>query len=305
MAVQIFPSISNKATLSDGTTYAYIRVPADHKPTFLLLHGFPSSSYDWRHIVPMLTEHGYGVIAPDLLGYGDSDKSKDYTDYSLSLVRHEGLNHVIGVGHLLVTVAHPTLFSAVVFLAVGYFPPGRMDIDAANSIGEKVLGYTNFGYWYFFNENTAGSIPNAAPDSLNSLLYSTTAEDWKTIMGPVSSAKVAPPPSWLSQEERDTHIRIFQKGGYTGPLSWYKSCIRGVDEPFYSKFETDESKTLDFPALVITAEYDYVCHPEFQKPAAQKYLTNGRVEQLQCSHWVPLEKPAKLFKLLDEFASGL
>lgn len=109
MALQIFPEISKKTTLSDGTSYAYIRVPAAdaNKPTFLLLHGFPSSSYDWRRIVPKLKESGYGIIAPDLLGYGDSDKPEEVDAYSfkrmadhvVEIVHDEGLNRVIGVGH--------------------------------------------------------------------------------------------------------------------------------------------------------------------------------------------------------------
>ena len=39
----------------------------------LLVHGFPQSSYMWRHLIPALAMAGRRVIAPDLPGYGDSD----------------------------------------------------------------------------------------------------------------------------------------------------------------------------------------------------------------------------------------
>jgi len=39
----------------------------------ILLHGFPETSYAWRHQVPELAKK-YRVIAPDLRGYGESDK---------------------------------------------------------------------------------------------------------------------------------------------------------------------------------------------------------------------------------------
>lgn len=66
----------------DGTKYAYIySAPLSAKPTFLLLHGFPSSSYDWRFQIKGLTELGYGVVAPDLLGYGDTDKPYELERY--------------------------------------------------------------------------------------------------------------------------------------------------------------------------------------------------------------------------------
>jgi len=94
--------------VQDGTKYAYVYVPAkDSKPTMLLLHGFPSSSYDWRHQLKSLTELGYGVLAPDLLGYGDTDRPTEIEKYKFKqMVAHvteildkESLKTVIGVAH--------------------------------------------------------------------------------------------------------------------------------------------------------------------------------------------------------------
>jgi soluble epoxide hydrolase/lipid-phosphate phosphatase len=109
MALQFFSDTSKSVALEDGTTYAYIFVPpaSPTQPTFLLLHGFPSSSFDWRRVIPLLTEDGYGVIAPDLLGFGDTDKPTDLAAYSMKrmadhlseLVLKEGIQQVIGVGH--------------------------------------------------------------------------------------------------------------------------------------------------------------------------------------------------------------
>ncbi len=47
--------------------------PSDGPPV-LLIHGFPETSYEWRHQVPALVDAGYRVIVPDTRGYGDSDK---------------------------------------------------------------------------------------------------------------------------------------------------------------------------------------------------------------------------------------
>lgn len=48
----------------------------------LLLHGEPSWSYLYRHIIPKCATAGYRVIAPDLIGFGKSDKPKRIKDYS-------------------------------------------------------------------------------------------------------------------------------------------------------------------------------------------------------------------------------
>lgn len=48
----------------------------------LLLHGEPSWSYLYRHMIPPLAKAGYRVIAPDLIGFGKSDKPGRKSDYS-------------------------------------------------------------------------------------------------------------------------------------------------------------------------------------------------------------------------------
>lgn len=109
MASLAFPSLAKRATLSDGTSYGYVAHPSSkaEEITFLLLHGYPSSCYDWRHQIQSLSAAGYGVIAPDLLGYGDTDKPADPASYRLkSMSLHmaeildiEKVQRCVAVGH--------------------------------------------------------------------------------------------------------------------------------------------------------------------------------------------------------------
>lgn len=94
--------------VSGGYTYSYTVARPDYgRGTYLLLHGFPSSSYDWRHTIKDLTDAGYGVIAPDILGYGATSKPASYEEYAqenlsnhvVEILKHEGALSVIGVGH--------------------------------------------------------------------------------------------------------------------------------------------------------------------------------------------------------------
>ena len=48
----------------------------------LLLHGEPSWCYLYRHMIPPLVEAGLRVVAPDLIGFGRSDKPVSKSDYS-------------------------------------------------------------------------------------------------------------------------------------------------------------------------------------------------------------------------------
>src|SRR5437867_9179248 len=59
----------------------------------LLLHGFPDSSWMWRHQIPALVNAGYRVIAPDLRGFGQSDKPEDVEAYAMQTL----VQDVVGI----------------------------------------------------------------------------------------------------------------------------------------------------------------------------------------------------------------
>jgi len=59
-----------------------IKKPVSLNPVLLILHGFPTSSYDWRDLVPKFHKKFGRVIIPDFLGFGFSDKPKKHV-YSI------------------------------------------------------------------------------------------------------------------------------------------------------------------------------------------------------------------------------
>lgn len=117
--------------------------PADAAPV-LMLHGEPSWSYLYRKMIPILTAAGHRAIAPDLAGFGRSDKPaarEDYTyqrhvDWMASLLTGLDLRGVTlvcqdwgGLIGLRLVAEHPDRFARVVaantFLPTGDIPPGR------------------------------------------------------------------------------------------------------------------------------------------------------------------------------------
>ena len=69
--------------LPSGTTYRYVHVRPKHRDNhyILFLHGYPSTAYDWRHQINYFCNKGYGIIAPDPLGYGGTDKPAEVEAY--------------------------------------------------------------------------------------------------------------------------------------------------------------------------------------------------------------------------------
>jgi haloalkane dehalogenase len=66
----------------DGLRMHYVDAGARDGDPVLLLHGEPSWSYLYRHMIPPLAQAGFRVIAPDLIGFGKSDKPTRKSDYS-------------------------------------------------------------------------------------------------------------------------------------------------------------------------------------------------------------------------------
>ena len=82
------------AYVDDLPGYAGLRMaridagPADAPRTFLCLHGEPSWSFLYRRMIPHFLNAGARVVAPDLFGFGRSDKPVEQSDYSFSFHRN-------------------------------------------------------------------------------------------------------------------------------------------------------------------------------------------------------------------------
>lgn len=79
-----FPFAPNYQEVAPGIEMHYVDEGPRDGEIVLLLHGQPSWSYLYRKMIPPLVAAGYRVIAPDLIGFGRSDKptSKDMHSYS-------------------------------------------------------------------------------------------------------------------------------------------------------------------------------------------------------------------------------
>lgn len=67
----------------DGVSVHFQEFGDPSNPTLILIHGYTASVYVWKTAAPMLAEHGFHVVAVDLLGFGYSDKPA-WFDYSIT-----------------------------------------------------------------------------------------------------------------------------------------------------------------------------------------------------------------------------
>ncbi|KAL8702612.1 MAG: hypothetical protein Q9201_004218 [Fulgogasparrea decipioides] len=326
MASQAFPDISTTTRLANGTTYNYVYIePKDNKPFILFLHGFPSSSYDWRHQIRFFQKTGYGVIAPDLLGYGGTDKPSALEAYRLKVMSddiagildHHQIKEVLAVGHdwgsaLLSRMAnyHPERIAAYAFLDVGYWAPvAEFDIDAINKMTEEKLGYSAMGYWHFFNAPDSAKIMVENLDTSVALIYPADPKVVRYHFCPVGATREfyekktsGPLPAWISPSEIATYRNIFsaENGGFRGGLNWYRAQIgrlNATDE----KDLPPERHQIHSPTLLVTSAKDYVGVPAMQEERMRPFAKDLEVQNLDCGHWVQLEKANEVNEILKKF----
>lgn len=81
-ALPDYPFAANYVDVEKGLRMHYVDEGPKEAPPFLLLHGEPTWSYLYRHMIPLFVKAGFRAIAPDLIGFGKSDKPASTRDYS-------------------------------------------------------------------------------------------------------------------------------------------------------------------------------------------------------------------------------
>ncbi|PVH70675.1 alpha/beta-hydrolase [Cadophora sp. DSE1049] len=316
-----------------GHTYAYIHYPpssiiSPQKPTLLFLHGFPSTSYEWRHQISYFVSSGYGILAPDLLGYGGTSKPLNAEAYIgrsmaseiISLLAYSGASgprkEVIGIAHdwgtyLLSQLAtyHPSTFSKFVFLSGPFSIPGTMvDIPRVNAATKKTVGYEMMGYWLFLTQEGAGKVLADNWEVFVNLLYPADADVWKTHMAPTgvmerflsstsveASAQYLAP--WISEYDKRRHHEAFGDG-YSACLNWYRREINNLgvkDERELLKMGLI-GRGIEKETLMVTALRDAVSSAERARAI--------QIVDVDAGHWIMLERKDETNRTLEEFFAG-
>src|SRR5215831_9182861 len=104
-------------------------------PLVVLCHGFPESWYSWRHQLPALAAAGFRAVAPDMRGYGGTDRPEAIDQYTLfhlvgdmvGLLDALGESQAVIAGHdwgapvaWRAALLRPDRFRAVIALSVPY-----------------------------------------------------------------------------------------------------------------------------------------------------------------------------------------
>jgi pimeloyl-ACP methyl ester carboxylesterase len=129
------PEVELRETLLHGHRVAYRC--AGSGPVIVLVHGITSTSETWKRVMPYLAEH-YTVIAPDLLGHGESAKPRG--DYSLGAYASGVRDILVALGHDHATFVGHSLGGGIAMQLAYQFPErcDRLVLVASGGLGREL-----------------------------------------------------------------------------------------------------------------------------------------------------------------------
>jgi pimeloyl-ACP methyl ester carboxylesterase len=253
-------------------------------PAVLLMHGWCGSSHTWRKLAPLLAQD-HVVIAPDMKGYGRSDKPEQGYDAMTAasemaaILDHFGIEKAHVVGH--------DMGAPVALVFAGLFPERTL---TAIYMDEPLLGfdterYTAFtqwnhgGYWQFGLHNTPG---------MPELFYKGNEEAFlRIIFDAMTVVKDA-----LTEEDIAEHaFGMKSENGIRGMTGWYRAAFSTGEQIN----DIARKQAVKCPTLAICGERGVA---GIVKEIKQAVPHATGITVAGSGHLMPEEKPEDLAKAL-------
>jgi haloacetate dehalogenase len=260
-------------------------------PPVVLLHGFPETSFAWRFQIPVLAKN-YRVIAPDLRGYGETDKppggydKRNMANDLICLLNSLELKKIALVGHdrgarvaTRFAKDHPEFLDRLVV----------MDNVPTRIVAREFDAEKAKAYW-FFTFNLVPDLPEALITGREELWLRHLFSDWcynpHTIWG----------------EAFETYVKAYRRPG----------AIRGAMADYRANAEDNAQDRLDAavkigcPVMALWGADFYAVAGMFDMAAVWKEMAEDlQIFSIpQCGHLPQEEQPEIVNKLLAEFLAG-
>jgi pimeloyl-ACP methyl ester carboxylesterase len=250
-------------------------------PAVVLLHGFPDSSSLWRNQIPALVDAGFRAVAPDLRGFGESDRPEAVEAYRIS----RSVADMVAVLDALEierarVVGHD--WGAVVAWALAAVAPERVERLAVLSVGhptpatrQRVEDREKSWYMLLFQ------FEGVAEELL-------MRDDWALMR------------EWIRGDGDVDHYvaDLSRPGALTAALNWY----RANSHPSHELGARRPFPPVTMPTLGIWSTGDHYLSEAPLRESGEHVRAEFRYERIEgASHWIPLDAPDELARLLVPF----
>jgi pimeloyl-ACP methyl ester carboxylesterase len=296
-------------------------------PLVILCHGFPECWYSWRHQLGALAKAGFRAVAPDLRGYGRSDRPEDVEKYTilhdigdvLGLIEALDAKQAVIAGHDIgATIAwqaalmRPDRVRGVIAMS----RPFRPRAFGSSSTPPTTLMPRNenavFYQLFLQTPEAEAALGRDLRRTFRGQFYSLSGDRPPSAglaqagMVPRKGGVLAEPPSlppWITESDIDVYVEAFARSGWQGPLAWWRNIDRGWElmAPF-------DGAMVTVPALYVAGERDMVV-AAFQKDIAKQSAFVPKLRPAVmlpgCGHWTAQERPTEVSAAMIEFLTSL
>jgi pimeloyl-ACP methyl ester carboxylesterase len=292
-------------------------------PAVVLCHGFPGLAYNWRHQLPVLAEAGYRAVAPDLRGYGGSDRPSDPAAYG----RRHTVADLVGLLDALdideaAFVGHD--FGAALVWDLPQWAPGRARALVQLSVPRTPaspnrpskayarVAVQHFLHLHYFQQpGLADRELDAQPEAfLRRVFWALSGGHRYTDMfdhpsegnGYLDVLPETPPLPWpwLSCEDLAYYVAAYRDTGFTGGLNWYRAA-----DHIWREKQNCPDQPVRVPVCFVTGERDPVRGMLGQDSMEQmRVLVPGLREEhviAAAGHFVQMEAADEVNRILLAF----
>jgi pimeloyl-ACP methyl ester carboxylesterase len=297
-------------------------------PLVILCHGYPECWYSWRHQLGALAKAGFHAVAPDLRGYGRSDRPEEVEKYTIlhdigdvvGLVEALGAKQAVIAGHDIgaaiawqAALLRPDVFRAVIALS----PPFRSRVFGDSGPPTTLMPRTEDAVFYQLFLQTPELEAGLERDLRLTFRYQfyTLSGDRPGPAGigglppgmmPRKGGFMTDPPSlpdWITESDIEVYTKEYARSGFHGPLAWWRNIDRDWElmAPFTGLAVT-------VPALYMAGDRDFVAAVFSQDIAKQSALVpklRPPVMLPGCGHWTQQERASEVSTAMIDFLRSL
>jgi epoxide hydrolase 4 len=256
-------------------------------PLVLLLHGFPECWVSWRNQMPALAEAGFHVVAPDMRGYGKSDKPRELEAYKVEVLARDVARLIEALGEQRAhVVGHDWGGAAAWFF--GMWHAERLDrlaiLNAPHpsrfaQARRRPRQFVRSSYVLLFQLPWLPEALLRAGDFLALRQLFRYDPERRGAYG--------------EQDIDEIVAAARQPGALTGMLNWYRAMLQ---RPTHTRW-----KRIERPVQVIWGEKDRYLLREIAEPS-REWVPDLRLSRIpEASHWVQADAPDEVNGLLLDF----
>jgi pimeloyl-ACP methyl ester carboxylesterase len=301
-------------------------------PLVVMCHGFPESWYSWRHQLVALAEAGFHAVAPDMRGYGQTDKPEAIEEYTLCHLVGDmvGLLDALEMPQAVIAghdwgapvawhsaLFRPDRFRAVIGLSVPFRPRSAVRPTTVMPKTEDAIFYQ----LYFQEPGVAeAELERDHRKTIRSILYWGSGDSGRPQQAVGSGGRGMVPraggflsgrsdpqtlPPWITEEDIDFYAGEFKRTGFRGGLNWY----RNIDRSWQLLAPWTRAK-VTVPALYVAGDRDLVMTFKGMDqllPALKQLVPDLRDTIILpgCGHWTQQERPKEVNAAMLTFLKGL